>query len=52
MSSSPSGGFAPRSVTPCASLMRLLYHGRRLSDISWVKFGILATGLFVPQDTR
>lgn len=34
-----------------AGLMRLLYHGRRLSDISWVKFGILggiATGLFVP----
>ena len=34
-----------------AGLMRLLYHGRRLSDISWVKFGLLggvATGLFVP----
>ena len=34
-----------------AGVMRLLYHGRRLSDINWVKFGILggiATGIFVP----
>jgi len=34
-----------------AGLMRLLYHGRRLSDISWVRFGLLggiATGVFVP----
>jgi len=29
----------------------LLYHGRRLSDISWVRFGVggaVVTGLFVP----
>ena len=32
-------------------VIRLLYHGRRLSEISWVRFGIgggLVTGLFVP----
>ena len=31
--------------------IRLLYHGRRLSEISWVRFGIgggVVTGLFVP----
>ena len=34
-----------------AVVIRLLYHGRRLSEISWVRFGIgggLVTGLFVP----
>jgi len=34
-----------------SSVIRLLYHGRRLSEISWVRFGLLggiATGLFVP----
>lgn len=34
-----------------SSVIRLLYHGRRLSEISWVRFGIggaVATGLFVP----
>ncbi|MFG1691565.1 hypothetical protein ACGF5M_05385 [Gemmatimonadota bacterium] len=32
-------------------VIRLLYHGRRLSEISWVRFGIgggLVTGLFFP----
>jgi len=32
-------------------VIRLFYHGRRLSDISWVRFGIgggLVAGLFVP----
>lgn len=32
-------------------VIRLLYHGRRLSEISWVRFGIggaVVTGLFVP----
>jgi hypothetical protein len=34
-----------------SSVIRLLYHGRRLSEISWVRFGIvggIVTGLFVP----
>ncbi|MDP3675881.1 MAG: hypothetical protein Q8R44_12435 [Novosphingobium sp.] len=34
-----------------SSVIRLLYHGRRLSEISWVRFGIggaVVTGLFVP----
>ena len=33
------------------SVVRLLYHGRRLSEIGWVRFGIgggVVTGLFVP----
>ena len=32
-------------------VIRLLYYGRRLSELSWVRFGIgggLVTGLFVP----
>jgi hypothetical protein len=32
-------------------VIRLLYHGRRLSELSWVRFGIgggVVTGLFVP----
>jgi hypothetical protein len=34
-----------------SSVIRLLFHGRRLSEISWVRFGIIGgvvTGLFVP----
>ena len=34
-----------------AVVIRLLYHGRRLSEISWVRFGLgaaVVTGLFVP----
>jgi len=34
-----------------SSVIRLLYHGQRLSQISWVRFGIVGgvvTGLFVP----
>ena len=34
-----------------SSVIRLLYHRRRLSEISWVRFGIVGgvvTGLFVP----
>ena len=34
-----------------SSVIRLVYHGRRLSEISWVRFGIggaVVTGLFVP----
>ncbi len=34
-----------------SSVIRLLYHGRRLSEISWLRFGIVGgvvTGLFVP----
>jgi hypothetical protein len=34
-----------------SSVIRLLYHGRRLSEISWVRFGIggaVVTGMFVP----
>ncbi len=34
-----------------SSVIRLLYHGRRLSEISWVRFGIgggVVAGLFVP----
>jgi hypothetical protein len=34
-----------------AGVIRLLYRGRRLSEISWVRFGIaagVATGVFVP----
>jgi hypothetical protein len=34
-----------------SSVIRLLYHGRRLRDISWVRFGIvggIATGVFLP----
>jgi len=34
-----------------AGVIGLLYHGRRLSEISWVRFGIgggVVTGLFVP----
>lgn len=34
-----------------STFIRLLYHGRRLSELSWVRFGIgggLVTGLFVP----
>lgn len=34
-----------------SALVRLLYHGRRLSEINWVRFGIgggIATGVFVP----
>ena len=34
-----------------AGIMRFVYHGRRLRDINWVRFGIaggIATGVFVP----
>jgi len=34
-----------------SSVIRLLYHGKRLSEISWVRFGIIGgvvTGLFLP----
>jgi len=34
-----------------STVIRLLYHGRRLSEMSWVRFGIggaVVTGLFVP----
>ena len=34
-----------------SSVIRLLYHGRRLSEISWVRFGIgggIVAGVFVP----
>jgi hypothetical protein len=34
-----------------SSVIRLLYHGRRLSEISWIRFGIVGgvpTGLFLP----
>ena len=34
-----------------SSVIRFLYHGRRLRDISWVRFGIagaVVTGVFVP----
>lgn len=34
-----------------SSFIRLRYHGRRLSDINWVRFGLgggIVTGLFVP----
>jgi hypothetical protein len=34
-----------------SGVIRLVYHGRSLSDISWMRFGIVAgvvTGLFVP----
>lgn len=34
-----------------SSVIRLLYHGRRLSEISWVRFGIgggVVAGVFVP----
>jgi hypothetical protein len=34
-----------------SSVIRLVYHGRRLSDISWVRFGLggaAVTGLFMP----
>jgi hypothetical protein len=34
-----------------AAIMRFAYHGRRLRDINWVRFGIaggIATGVFVP----
>jgi hypothetical protein len=34
-----------------SSVIRLLYHGRRLADINWVRFGLtggLVTGAFVP----
>ena len=33
------------------SIMRLAYHGRRLAEISWLRFGLIGgiiTGLFVP----
>ena len=35
-----------------SSVIRFLYHGRRLSEISWVRFGIggaVVTGLFMPM---
>jgi hypothetical protein len=34
-----------------SAIMRFVYHGRRLRDINWVRFGIaggIATGVFVP----
>ena len=34
-----------------ATIIRLVYRGRRLSDINWVRFGVfggIATGIFVP----
>jgi hypothetical protein len=34
-----------------SSVIRLVYHGRRLRDINWIRFGIaggIATGVFVP----
>ena len=34
-----------------SSIIRLVYHGRRLRDINWVRFGIagaVVTGVFVP----
>ena len=37
--------------TAFSSVIRLVYHGRRLSEISWVRFGIggaVVTGLFMP----
>jgi len=37
--------------TAFSSVIRLVYHGRRLPEISWVRFGIggaVVTGLFMP----
>lgn len=37
--------------TAFSSVIRLVYHGRRLSEISWVRFGIggaIVTGVFMP----
>lgn len=34
-----------------SSVIRMLYHGRRLSEISWVRFGIgggIVAGVFIP----
>jgi hypothetical protein len=42
-------GFITGAAFP--SIMRLAYRGKRLSEISWVRFGIvggIVTGLFVP----
>lgn len=42
-------GFITGAAFP--SIMRLVYRGKRLSEISWVRFGIvggIVTGLFVP----
>ena len=42
------GGIAGAAFS---SVIRLLYHGRRLSEISWVRFGIggaIVTGVFMP----
>src|SRR4051794_28579326 len=42
-------GFITGAIFPSA--MRLAYRGKRLSEISWVRFGIvggIVTGLFVP----